>query len=224
MRYVFDPMKVHECSKAGIGKPRPEMFNAIEEELEKAYPGRIFRDGPWIYSIAGGVMIQMKVLFASLMEYLIIWGTPIGSEGHSGRHLLGFWDTLLDGEMWYYAEGQFEKSVYKPGDHLYVGPFQARGMVFKDNVWAVEYARGPILCSLPFGLADEILDTLDISTAAQTLGVYMELVGKHWKNDAGPLPLLSLPRKLVGSILDPAGSALWRICRPAPGDDTPPAG
>ena len=56
----------------------------------------------------------------------MIWGTPIGSEGHSGRHFSGFWDTVIDGETWYYGEGQFEKRIYKPGDRIYVGPGQAR--------------------------------------------------------------------------------------------------
>jgi len=58
----------------------------------------------------------MKLYYASTSEYIMIWGTPIGSEGHSGRHFAGFWDTVIDGETWYYAEGQFEKTIYKPGD------------------------------------------------------------------------------------------------------------
>ena len=67
-------------------------------------------------------MIQMKLYYASIFEYIMIWGTPIGSEGHSGRHAVGFWDTVIDGEMWYYGEGQFEKRVYRPAERVYVGP------------------------------------------------------------------------------------------------------
>jgi hypothetical protein len=87
----------------------------------------------------------MKLYFASLNEYIMIWGTPIGSEGHSGRHRVAFWDTVLDGETWYFAEGQFEKRVYRPGDRIFVGKGQACGMNFTDGVWALEYARGSIL-------------------------------------------------------------------------------
>lgn len=223
MDYLFDPQVIHECALRGVGKPKPAMFDAIADAVEDAYPGRIDRSLPWIYSIAGGAMIQMKLYYASLFEYLMIWGTPIGSEGHSGRHAVGFWDTVIDGETWYYGEGQFEKRVYKPGDRIYVGPGQARAMNFTDGVWAVEYARGPIPLSMPFGLADELLSTLDFSTAAQTVGYYAALIGHHWKL---PLPdgrRPSLLRRAAGELLHRAGPAVLRLTRPAePTDEIPP--
>jgi len=224
MEYLFDPDVIHECALAGIGKPKPAMFDAIADAVEERYPGRIDRSQPWLYSIAGGAMIQMKLYYASVFEYLMIWGTPIGSEGHSGRHAVGFWDTVIDGETWYYAEGQFEKRVYKPGDRIWVGPGQARAMNFTDGVWAVEYARGPLPLSVPFGIADEILSTLDFATAGLTLGMYMSLIGHHWKL---PLPGGEKPsflRKTLGSLVGTAGSAVTRVCLPAPPEDAIPAG
>jgi C-8 sterol isomerase len=158
-QYVFDPEGVDACARAGLGKPKPQMFESIEEALEERYPGHIDRSQPWIYSIAGGAMIEMKLYHCSLCEYIMIWGTPIGSEGHSGRHLTEFWDTVIDGETWYYSEGQFERTVYKPGDRIFVGRGQAVGMNFVDGVWAVEYARGPLPIIVPFGLADVLLST-----------------------------------------------------------------
>ena len=175
MSYVFDPDIVHACSMQAIGKPKPEMFDVFADAMERHYPGILDRGQPWLYSIAGGAMIQMKLYYASFNEYIMIWGTPIGSEGHSGRHRVGFWDTVLDGECWYYAEGEFERRVYRPGDRIYVGPGQACGMNFTDGVWAVEYARGPIPLSIPFGLADVLLSTVDVKTAAQTLTLYADL-------------------------------------------------
>ena len=35
-------------------------------------------------------------------------------------------------------------------------------MNFTDGVWAVEYARGFIPCSVPFGIADELLSCWDL--------------------------------------------------------------
>jgi len=225
MDYLFDPDVIHECALAGLGKSKPAMFDAVADAMEARYPGRIDRSQPWIYSIAGGAMIQMKLYYASIFEYLMIWGTPIGSEGHSGRHAVAFWDTVLDGETWYFAEGQFEKRVHKPGDRIFVGPGQARGMSFTKGVWAVEYARGPLPLSLPFGLADELLSTLDFSTAAQTLGIYMSLIAHHLRQ---PLPGVSLPgsvaRKAAAALLGAVGPGLTRLVRPAAATDEIPRG
>lgn len=184
--YVFDPDVVHECALRCLGKPKPEMFDAFAAALDERYPGILDLQQPWVYSIAGGAMIQMKLYYASLTEYIMIWGTPIGSEGHSGRHFTGFWDTVIDGETWYYGEGQFEKSIYKPGDRIYVGPGQARAMNFTDGVWAVEYARGLLPLSIPFGIADELISCLDWVTATQTISLYTDLI---FQNVARSLPL-----------------------------------
>ena len=225
MRYVFDPDVLHNCTLGAVGLPREEMIRAVEDAMERAYPGRIWRDQPWIYSNAGGAMIQMKVYFASVFEYVIIWGTPIGSEGHSGRHLVGFWDTILEGEAWYYAEGQLHRRVYRPGDRVYVGPGQARGMRFSADLWALEYARGPIPLSLPFGLADELVSTLDFATALQTVGVYATLLGRHWTSEMafGPTWLRSL-KKMAGILPRSLGPHLTRLAAPAPATDDIPDG
>jgi C-8 sterol isomerase len=227
MQYVFDPQGVHECAMVGVrsGRPVPELFDVVADALAERYPTHIDRSQPWIYSIAGGAMIQMKLYFTSLMEYIIIWGTPVGSEGHSGRHAVGFWDTVLTGEMWYYAEGQFEKRVYKPGDRVYVGPGQARAMNFKSGVWALEYERGPLPLSIPFGMADVLLSTLDFSTAAQTIAQYMTLLGRHWQNPHAPGSAALKGIKRAAGIL-PAfvGPIVNRLTTPALATDEIPPG
>jgi hypothetical protein len=223
MANVFDPDIVHECAMACLDRPKPAMFDAFAEAMEYHYPGRLDLDQPWIFSNAGGAMIQMKLYYASIFEYIMIWGTPIGSEGHSGRHAVGFWDTVIDGEMWYYGEGQFEKRVYRPGDHLYVGVNQSRAMNFTTGVWAVEYARGPLPLSIPFGLADELVSTLDFATAAQTLSIYASLVGHHWRqpDPGGGEP--SLLRRTLGNVLASVGPTVTRLVRPPEPDDEIPS-
>ena len=108
----------------------------------------------------------------------MIWGTPIGSEGHTGRHLAEFYDTVLDGEAWYYTEGQFTRDEYRPGDHIFLGKGQSAGMNYPDHESMVEYARGILPSLLPFGLADALLSTLDYKTALQTVQIYFSLLGK----------------------------------------------
>ena len=198
---VFSPQIVDACAQQCIGLEKPAMFDAFAKALDKHYPGVLDFDQPWVYSIAGGAMIQMKLYYASPREYIMIWGTPIGSEGHSGRHFTGFWDTVIDGEMHYYAEGEFEQRVYRPGDRVYVGPGQARAMNFTDGVWAVEYARGFIPASVPFGVAEEIFVCWDFLTAAQTLTMYTDLVMQSVGRDTPVLaPVTSVVAKVAGRI------------------------
>jgi C-8 sterol isomerase len=174
--YVFDPKVIHEISRSHLGKPLEQMFADITAELSERYPGQIDDSKPWIFNNAGGVMLEMKLLYASATEYVMIWGTPIGSEGHTGRHLAEFYDTVLDGEAWYYQEGQFTRDVYTPGDHVFVGKGQSAGMHYPDHVWMVEYARGILPSLLPFGLADGLLSTMDFKTVAQTVVIYFSLL------------------------------------------------
>lgn len=220
--YIFDPEVVDECALVCIDYPKPAMFDVFANALEERYPGHIDNSLPWIYSIAGGAMIQMKLYFASLHEYIMIWGTPIGSEGHSGRHHVAFWDTVIDGETWYFAEGQFEKRIYKPGDRIFVGRRQAVGMNFTDGVWAVEYARGFIPRSLPFGISDEILSTRDFFAVKQTLAYYGALIGRHW---AAPYnrdyPLLVPFKKLLGPIMKASGRRTLKRLVPPPPKELP---
>ncbi len=220
--YIFDPEVVDECALKCIGHPKPEMFDVFARAMEEHYPGRIDNSQPWIYSIAGGAMIQMKLYFASLHEYIMIWGTPIGSEGHSGRHHVAFWDTVIDGETWYYAEGQFEKRIYKPGDRIFVGRRQAVGMNFTDGVWAVEYARGFIPRSLPFGIADEVLSARDFVAAKQTVSLYTALIGRHWSAKYNrDYPLLIPFKRLLGAIMKASGNRTTRRLIPPPPKELP---
>ena len=174
--YVFDTKVIHETSCKHLGEPLEEMFANITADLSALYPGKIDTSQPWIYSNAGGVMIQMKLYHATTKEYIMIWGTPIGSEGHTGRNLVTFYDTVLDGEAWYYREGQFERDVYKPGDYVIVSTGEATGMHYPDHVWMIEYARGPLLTLLPFGLSDGLFSTLDYKTVFLTVRIYFTLL------------------------------------------------
>jgi hypothetical protein len=204
----FDPDIVHKCAMECLGLPKPQMFDAFAKALATHYPKVLDFSQPWIYSIAGGAMIQMKLYYASPTEYIMIWGTPIGSEGHSGRHFSGFWDTVIDGETWYYGEGQFEKTIYKPGDRIYVGPGQARAMNFTNGVWAVEYARGFLPLSMPFGTIEEIIICCDLLTAAQTVSLYTDLTFQSFGHRLGPLgpitKLISYLAHKVTKALEPS--------------------
>jgi hypothetical protein len=174
MTYVFDPEVLRTHVLDVLGQPRETMFDALTESLAKTYPGKIYTGKrEWMFNNAGGAMGQMTFLHSSFNEYLTFFGTPIGTEGHSGRYATGVWDFVLDGEMWGYAEGETDRVEVGPGDYHHLGVNAAKGYRIPDHCWMLEYSRGPILSMFPFGLADTLFSTLDVSVLGRTVGGYM---------------------------------------------------
>jgi hypothetical protein len=180
MGYIFQPADLHEISKqAAQEKSRDSIIRSVSEELKRRYPKHIDLNVPWLFNNAGGAMGQIKLLHCSLSEYILLFGTPIGTEGHSGRYATEVYDFMLDGEMWCFQAGQFERVIYKAGDVAYLGADLAKGYAVPSHVLMLEYARGPIPTMLPFGLADTVFSTLDRRTVAGTVLQYAKLVTRN---------------------------------------------
>ncbi|NVB38617.1 hypothetical protein G6O69_12320 [Pseudenhygromyxa sp. WMMC2535] len=172
MSYLFDPEVLGRIARAAIGQPLEDMVEQIAAELEREYPGHIRQDRRWVLNNAGGAMGMMTVLHASVTEYVIIFGSPIGTEGHTGRFWAEDYFYILEGEQWGYSETDPHKRVYKPGDCHILEQGVAEGYRMPDRCFALEYARGFIPAMLPFGLADTVFGTLDWRSFARTLQLY----------------------------------------------------
>ncbi len=173
MKYVFDIEVLKEIARSHLDLPLADMLPAIAKDLAERYPGLIETKPDWFFSNAGGSMGQVTILYASLREYVIFFGSPIGSEGHTGRY--PFVDDnaiVLDGELWYYGEGDTQRQVYLPGDVVHLPNGEAKGYRMVDRGWILEYARGPIPKMLPFGVADSLFSTLDLTSFFRTLRIY----------------------------------------------------
>ena len=101
-------------------------------------------------------MGAMYIIHASITEYLIIFGTAIGTEGHSGRHPVDNYFHILRGEQLAYAPapGVYEPERYPQGSVNYLKRGEVKQYKMESGCFALEYSRGWIPPMLGFGYAD----------------------------------------------------------------------
>ena len=175
-RFVFDPRILNEISKKALGKSLEQAFEIINNELAKAYPDYVVKDQKWIFNNAGGGMAQLKLMHASIREYVIFWGTCVGTEGHSGRYRSEIFDFMLRGEMRCEYEGVFQPEIHVPGGKpAYLGSKVVKHYVIERDAFMLEYCRGNIVKMLPFALLDSLLSTLDLRTIGRLIYQYGKL-------------------------------------------------
>lgn len=170
---LFDPKVIERVIRENQGGPVDEVMNNIRAGLAAEYPGYILEDEEWILSVAGGVRGQICLLHASITEYILFFGTPIGTEGFSGRFPVDDWFWMFQGEQHCYDPGEHTKRVFTPESEV---NFLKRGhgffLKFTEGAYGVEYVRGFVPGMLPFGLADAFTSTLDATSIIDTFKIY----------------------------------------------------
>ncbi|KAI6019983.1 ERG2/sigma1 receptor-like protein [Pisolithus orientalis] len=175
--YVFDPPFLHELAKDAVAAHPDNLDGIIQHivtNLTNTYPASAgiislnTDSSEWTFNNAGGAMGAMYIIHASITEYLIIFGTPLGTEGHTGLHPADDYFHILHGEQWAFEPGALEMERYVPGDVHFLPRGTAKQYKMHEGCFALEYARGWIPLMLPFGLADTLTSTLDIPTFIRT--------------------------------------------------------
>jgi C-8 sterol isomerase len=170
---------LHAVARAAVGLPHDKMVRQIGDELERLYPGHIERRPTWFLNLAGGALGVMTLLHGSLSEYVFLFGSPIGTEGFSGRYPVEIFDFVLAGEMWTFGEDDVaERQVFRPGDVAHLPRGRAKGYRLPDAAWMLEYGRGVIPAMLPFGLSGAAA-ALEVRSIAKTIRAYGRLVARE---------------------------------------------
>ncbi|KAJ7496028.1 ERG2/sigma1 receptor-like protein [Mycena galericulata] len=176
--YVFNPSELHELAQAAIASSPNDtagMIQHIVTNLTLTYPSNHIKlnvdSSEWVFNNAGGAMGAMYIIHASITEYLIIFGTPLGTEGHTGLHTADDYFHILVGEQWAFRPGGLEMERYTPGMVHFLPRGTAKQYKMHEGCFALEYARGWIPLMLPFGLADIFTSTLDVVTLYHTVRV-----------------------------------------------------
>lgn len=175
MAYVFDIETLHAIALQGTGKPHEEMVRTVVKELAQAYPAHVDAslERRWLFSLTAGAAGVMTLLHASFTEYLILFGTPIGTEGFSGRYRMDIHDFLMAGEIWTYrADRCGVREIVRPGDHTVLRRGEVDGFKIPEMAWMLEYGRGFVPAAFPLILGDVIFSAVDGTTLAETVWSY----------------------------------------------------
>ena len=144
--YIFEPEALHDLAQRAValhGNDTRAMVSLIVTSLEDTYGAHINpRQHEWVFNNAGGAMGALYIVHASVTEYLFIFGTPLGTEGHTGMHTADDYFNILVGEQWAFDPPKLEMERYRPGDVHHLPRGHVKQYKMHEGCFALEYARG----------------------------------------------------------------------------------
>ncbi|NP_001273469.1 sigma non-opioid intracellular receptor 1 isoform 4 [Mus musculus] len=119
--FVFSREEIAQLARQYAGLDHELAFSRLIVELRRLHPGHVLPDEElqWVFVNAGGWMGAMCILHASLSEYVLLFGTALGSHGHSGRYWAEISDTIISGTFHQWKEGTTKSEVFYPADTFF---------------------------------------------------------------------------------------------------------
>jgi hypothetical protein len=174
MKYRIEPGALHNVAQrvAGTSNDGGEMITRAVELIAEEYPDLIDpTPGRWVGSKAGGILGKVRFLYFSPREYIVIFGTPTGTQGFSGRYKrVQIHKFLMAGRIDSYDLESDDTTAMTllPGEHTCLEKGQARGLTIHPNSWHIEYGRGAVATTLPFAMVDTLLLSLEFESVRRS--------------------------------------------------------
>lgn len=183
MTYKIDPDVLHKVAKQVVGLPVDEILSRTVELLADEYPDLISpTPGRWVGSRAGGILGKVRFLYFSAREYIVIFGSPTGTQGFSGRYQrVEVHKFLLAGRIDSYdiESDDTTATTLLPGEHACMEKGQARGLTIHPGSWHLEYGRGAVVTTLPFAMVDTLLVSLEVESVRRSAVEFARLIGRR---------------------------------------------
>lgn len=188
MKYKIDPDVLHGVAGRVVGSPLAggELISRTVELLAAEYPDQIdTTPGRWVGSKAGGVLGKVRFLYFSPREYVVIFGSPTGTQGFSGRYKhVDIHKFLLAGQIDSYdleSDDTVALPPLLPGERTCLERGHARGLTIHPGSWHLEYGRGAVATTLPFAMVDTLLVSLEFESVRRSTVEFAKLVRRRRK-------------------------------------------
>ena len=191
--YEFSPSEIQTMANRinQESKNGTNVYAAFQNEftaIKQQYGNKIADDIHWRFNEAGNVIGEIALVYASTHEYLAFYGTPVGARGFSGRYpYVEMWACPVSGRMADWTPGGFAET-FKLGQCVDLKKGQAKGVIKEpvydassgkyNGTFVIEYARGNLVTSFPFGIYAPLHLTQDYKTAYELLTDFSKLVLK----------------------------------------------
>ena len=148
MPYKIDPDLLATVAKEVVGVPLAggELITRATQLLAAEYPDLIDpTPGRWVGSKAGGILGKVRFLYFSPREYVVLFGSPTGTQGFSGRYKhVEIHKFLIAGQIDSYdlESDDMTPMTLRPGEHTCLEKGHARGLTIHPGSWHIEYGRG----------------------------------------------------------------------------------
>ncbi|MEZ0342096.1 isomerase [Mycobacterium sp. pV006] len=186
MSYQIDPdvLRGVAARVAGSSTDTDEVVRTAVELLADEYPHLIDpAPGRWVGSKAGGILGKVRFLYFSTREYIVIFGSPTGTQGFSGRYKhVDVHKFLLAGRIDSYDLESDDTGALPPllpGGHTCLQRGHARGLTIHPGSWHIEYGRGAVVTTLPFAMVDTLVVSLELESVRRSTAEFTNLVRRR---------------------------------------------
>ena len=187
MPYKIDPDVLATVAKEVVGLPVAggELISRATQLLAAEYPDLIDpTPGRWVGSKAGGILGKVRFLYFSPREYVVLFGSPTGTQGFSGRYKhVDIHKFLIAGQIDSYdlESDDMTSMTLRPGEHTCLERGHARGLTIHPGSWHIEYGRGAVLTTLPFAMVDTLLVSLELESVRRSTAEFSKLVTRRFR-------------------------------------------
>ena len=188
MAYRIDPDVLHTIARKVVGIPKDgnELLTRAVQLLADEYPDLVDPTlGRWLGSKAGGILGKVRFQYFSPREYIVIFGSPTGTQGFSGRYKhVEIHKFLMAGRIDSYDIESDDTDVMTllPGEHTCLEKGHARGLTIHPGSWHIEYGRGAVVTTLPFAMVDTLLVSLEFESVRRSTAEFVKLIGRRFRH------------------------------------------